>query len=356
MNILFLCHTVASWGGLQEWATGIASALSRRSHRVGIVSSSPEIASRASLAEVEVFDIDWQKPDEDAVIAEIGPEWDVLVTTPALARKLGAKVSTRLSIPAVATFHGVFSDHVYAWKHQFAKLVAVAPALEDMLTVIGGIDPSDVAMIPNGIDEAELSFDPHSFNDKTRDGVFSIAMASRLEFDKISGLSVLHQLVPRLSEAGVDKVQLELMGDGKQRNLFIARLRALAERWPGFTFRLRGWVDTDEMCSILRTSAVTLGAGRTAIHSLAAGTPVVGVGAREFVGISTKERVKEMLDCNFGDYIPRRPMGSFDGLDQLLDSETYDSTARYYQRIVEESYTESSAASQFEQLFLALTR
>lgn len=354
MRILFFSHSVADWGGLQEWVTGLSSSLAARGNRVGLVTSSVEISQRAASAGVWVYDIDWSSPSTKFVLDAVGSDWDIVVTTPLIAREVGSKVASALQIPSVATFHGVYSDYVYAWKKQFAKMVVVAPALANMLKVVGGVEQSEIATIPNGVPESETSIAPLGFADKVEGGVFTIAMACRLEMDKLSSLDVLYTMIPKLSALGVNRVNLILLGDGKQRNVFVSRLRSLSAAWPMFTFELRGWLDTAAMFDVLRRSVVTLGAGRTALHSLAAGTPVIGVGARAFVGVSSIRRMPEMLDCNFGDYIPARPMESFEDLDLLTDAESYDAAAAAFQNIIREGYTETKSAECFEKLFRSL--
>ncbi|MCT2183970.1 glycosyltransferase [Brevibacterium casei] len=351
MRILIFSYSVAEWGGLQEWVTGLATGLVSAGHRIGLVSASDEISRRASAGGAETYNIVWDIADIDSVLDVVGDDWDVVLTTPLVARAIGGRVARRLAIPAVATFHGVYSDYVYSWKGDFAKIVAMAPALADMLRVVGAVRPSDLTVIPNSVPSSELDEEVLPLSVKMADGVFKIAIACRLESDKLPTLNILHHLLPKLNALGIFRVHLDLLGDGSQSGLFIARLNKYSESYPLFSFKLGGWVEREQLCNVLRHAVVTVGAGRTALHSLAVGTPVLGSGARAFVGLSSPARIQDLLDCNFGDYVPGRPLDSFDDLNLLVEDELYSEATVAGRRFIGNSYTESHSIVEFERLF-----
>lgn len=355
MKILIVSQSFAEWGGLQEWVSGLSVNLLRLGHDIGLVTSSAEISSRVANAGGSIFEVDWTFANEQEILQQVGFDWEIVLTTPLKSRAVGIAISEAIKVPCIATFHGVYADYVYSWKSRISKIVPVAPALAGMIKMIGAVDDGDLVTIPNGIPSDELRTEAVTYKERMADGDFTIAMASRLEGDKIGTLSVLGNLLPKLQLLGFEDFQLVLMGDGRERGLFESRLRSMQRTYPGFKYELAGWVDSSVMCSVMSTAMATVGGGRTALHSLACSTPVIGSGARAFVGVSSVRRLQSLLDCNFGDYIPDRNLATFDDLDLFENPATFEDAGRTYRKVIGDRYTDELVAARFADLCLDLT-
>lgn len=351
MRILIVSQSFAEWGGLQEWVTGLSVNLRNFGHEVGLVTASAEVSDRVSIVGVHVYELDWLTVSTESVLELVGCEWQVIITTPLKSRAVGISLAEALDVPCIATFHGVYADYVYSWKHRVSKIVPMAPALANMLRSIGGVDNSAMETIPNGIPVRELRTEPLSYDARMQSGVFNIAMACRLEADKFGTLGVLKSLLPKLQLLGFDAFNLILMGDGSERAFFESQLRSLQNAGSRkFRYELAGWVEPEAMFQVMSGSMVTVGGGRAALHSLAGGTPVIGAGARAFVGVSSVRRLQALLDCNFGDYIPGRDLSTYDDLEIFQDRIAYEEAGGVYRDLLERNYTEESVASKFAAL------
>lgn len=355
MRILVIVHTVSSWGGVQEWALTLIQGLARKGHRVGIIAPSQRLIDEAREAGVQGLRSDLAESDLSECLGWVQETgWDVIVCSPMRSREVSQYLSHETGIPFVATFHGIYSDYIQSWKDEAAAVVAVTGLLAKMVHQIGGVPLADIAVIPNGVPEQELERAGLSFEEKTNDGVFKIAMSSRLDIDKFKQLESLDSLVAQLADHDVDRVHATLMGDGNGRGYMNSYLRELSNRHSGFTYRLSGWLDLSDMLAEIEQSTVSLAAGRTALHSLAVGTPVIGVGAREYVGLFASSDVDAIADSNFGDYFTPRDFEPTTDLGLLLNPGSYAQLATQRREWVRQGYTAESMIDSFENLLAGI--
>lgn len=355
MRILVIVHTVSSWGGVQEWALTLIQGLASKGHTVGVIAPTQRLIDEAKEAGARGLRSDLAESDLSECLGWVQESgWDVIVSSPMRSREVSQYLYQKTGIPFVATFHGVYSDYVQSWKDEAGALVAVTGLLAKMVHQIGGVPLEQVAVIPNGVPESELARPGVSFEDKMEEGVLRIAMASRLDIDKLKQLEALDNLVTQLSDQGVERVHATIMGDGSGRGYFNSRLRELSERNSGFTYRLSGWLSLPDMLAELEHSTVSLTAGRTALHSLAVGTPVIGVGAREYVGLFVSSHVDAIADSNFGDYFTPQGFEPTADLSLLLNPGSYAQLAAQGREWVRQGYTAESMIESFENLLARL--
>lgn len=355
MRVLIVAHTTSSWGGVQEWALTLIQGLTSRGHQVGVMTPNQKLIRETELVGAMGMRSDLGGSDLPACLEWFSQnEWDVIVTSPMRSREVAQYFHRETGVPFVATFHGVHTDYVYAWKNEARALVAVTGSLARMITQIGGKTPGDIAVIPNGVPESELERPQLTLEDKMDDGPFKIALASRLEIDKLRQLEVLDNTVGKLTDLGVGPIHATMMGDGSARGYFNSYLGQIATRHSNFTYTLAGWLDLPGMLTTIESSVLSLAAGRTALHSLAVGTPVIGVGARKHVGLVAGDRMQETADSNFGDYFTASGFKPATDLSPLLDRAEYSTLSTQGRDFIRRRYTARHMVESFEELLLSL--
>lgn len=351
MRILVIAHAISSWGGVQEWAYTLLQGLAAKGHQVGVISPTPNLIERARQLGAETLRSELTDDDIPECLEWFQRvEWDVIVTSPMRSREVGQFLSRETGVPFIATFHGVYTDYVYSWKSEARSIVAVTNLLSRMIGQIAGISSEEVAVIPNGVSEAQLRRPGLSFEEKIADGVFKIALASRLDIDKLKQLDELSRIVSSLADSGIDRVEATIMGDGSGRGYFNSYLQDLAARHPHFSYEISGWTDLPDMLTEIEASMISLAAGRTALHSLSVGTPVHAVGARESVGLFAAPNVQDIADSNFGDYFTPRDFKPITKLDRILDPDEYGELSTAGREFVRSDYTAESMVAKFEAL------
>lgn len=288
MRIIFLCHTVAKWGGLHENTTAAINGLIANGHAVYAVLSPGPISELARSAGAIVYECDWQAKDSaDRIYRDIEARelsFDVALASPIKSRELGIELASSLNIPIAIQFHGHYPDQAAWWKSEVSKFSAVSGSISEMLTGYCQVPGWDVSQIPNGVDSGILNREPIDPALKLRNGTLRISVASRLEKDKGFQWSALIELLKNLTPASELDIEVRIMGDGENRETIAKLIRENTDGLSNVNVDFTGWLSPEEVEKELRQSYLAVGSGRSALKSLAVGTPVIGAGRSANIG------------------------------------------------------------------------
>jgi glycosyltransferase involved in cell wall biosynthesis len=197
-------------------------------------------------------------------------------------------------VPTMAVVHGITSDEAPVRPARIDRFVAVSPLVADTLTARDGIWPTDVVVIPNGIDLEVFDAPPLP---AAPDGVRVLWASTYIPLRR-SALAALLAAVERL-----DRVTLTMVGD----------------HLPGDLASSNGDVrivpKTEDVAALISDSDVVagLGPGRILLEALAMNRAALCLnveGKAEYLGEKNVARLERYLDEWGGE------------LEALLDPET----------------------------------
>lgn len=303
LRILLPVHTVATWGGLQDWTVGMVKGLAARGVEIHLAANNERILNESRAFVRNSFTVDWNSWSGSVKEILTSCEFDVVLSQPFAAREMALEIRRRTGAPIVYMSHGNNSDFAYGWRHEIAKFLVVSSSLIPMLTKFCGVTDTPIEVLPNGVPDSLFDTPPVGYQARIDKGSYDFVLAARLMPDKLSQVDGLIAIVSALLRSGkIPRATVHLMGGGPSKEEFLARLRAFARDDPRVVLIYHGWVSPDEVVDQLRTAVFSVGGGMTGSQSIALGTPCLGAGARGICGVSTPANMDRVLASNFGDY------------------------------------------------------
>lgn len=318
LRILLPVHTVADWGGLQDWTVGMVRGLVAHGAEVSLISNNVRVVQECGKFTKSVLLIDWEVWQESVDYILDTMNFDVIFSQPFRSRELALELRSRTDVPLVYMFHGNNSDFCYLWKEEVAKFLVASSSLIPMVRQFCGAVDVPVEVLPNGVPRSLFEKPTRTFDERRSTEEFSFVMAARLMPDKISQAVGLVQVVSTLLDEGIiPSAQLHVMGGGPSRPEFESRLGQLAKNWNSVQVKFHGWVSQETVLDRLRSAVFSVAGGVTGAQSVALGTPCLGAGIRGIYGVSTPDNMERVLGSNFGDH---SAMFNFSAEEILADS------------------------------------
>jgi 1,2-diacylglycerol 3-alpha-glucosyltransferase len=236
-------------------------------------------------------------------------EYDLVhVHTPFIAHSVGVKISRRLRIPLVESYHTLFEEYLHhyvrnmprAWARRFARwmslhrcdavntVVAPSPAMADRLREYGVT--SDIEIIPTGLNLKEFEAGDGS-RFRARLGISEqvpvMLYVGRVAFEK--NIECLLQAFKTV-RVEVPEVVLVIAGDGPARASLESRVRDRGlsgrVRFVGYLDRRTELPDCYRAASLFVFASTTETQGLVLAEAMASEVPVLAIpamGVKEFV-------------------------------------------------------------------------
>lgn len=306
LSILLAVHTVADWGGLQDWAVGMAVGLSKLGNRVILVSNNPLMIERSEAGGAEGYLIDWSEwPSHLERVAEL-THFDVIFAQPFSSREFSITLSELRKIPVVYMSHGNNLDFMYSWQHEVSRFLVASSSLSLMLSDLGRVPNERIAELPNGFPDVLVDRRILSYDERIINGEAHFMIAARLMPDKVSQIEGMKVLVKSALESGtIRSAVIDVYGGGPSEAEFRARLDSFASEIGSIKVRFHGWVEQSIVLDALSSAFFSVAGGVTGTQSVALGTPCLGAGIRGMCGVSTPDNMNRVLGSNFGDHTAR---------------------------------------------------
>src|SRR5699024_2317531 len=130
--------------------------------------------------------------------------------------------------------------------------------------------------------------------------VFRVVTASRIEKDKTHQWRSVTHVINSISKKNIERIEVKVLGDGSNRGEVEALLRSEQRTDLPISIEFLGWVDTETVVEELSQATISVGAGRSALQSLAVGTPVYAAGRSATIGLATARNLDLAVWSSFG--------------------------------------------------------
>lgn len=294
MKILMLTDRLES-GGAETHVECLCAQLTRRGHRVAVLSGGGRIADRMERAGIAQYRYSWS---DNALICHLRAErvlinaqkqvfFDVLHAhtrkTAFLLRNMQIKRSRSCGRPfSVVTVHAAFSHTPLLKKMSYwgDRTIAVSEDLRARVCDLFGVPAEAVSVIPNGVDE-EVFYPPAELPRPN-----TVLFASRLDEDCSLGAELLCKIAPEIKKSHPD-LQIRMAGGGQRLDYFRALAQSIDLQCGAHTVTVLG--NVDDMASEYRRNAVFVGVSRAAVEASMCGCAVILCGNQGWGGILTPE-------------------------------------------------------------------
>ncbi len=288
MNILYLTNHLNT-GGITSYLYTLSKSFLAQGHRVYILSSGGNLVEKFESIGVRHFDFGFRlKSDADLRIYWQMPhlkalkDLDITVihSQTRATQILAERYASRLKAPHVSTCHGFFKRKIArmlfpCWGKQ---VVAISRAVEQHLIRDFQVDPSQVVLIPNGIDISEFVLPTQEVKDTVRakyqvKGAPVIGIIARLSDvkghpDLIRAFKIL---LPQFPDA-----QLHLIGEGPEEDNLRRLVESLAlTNHVVFSKIVNRTVEILPMLDVFVMPSLQEGLGLSVLEAQAMGLPVV---------------------------------------------------------------------------------
>ncbi|KQZ89868.1 hypothetical protein ASD62_11725 [Phycicoccus sp. Root563] len=352
-RVLLATHTFAFWGGLQDWAVGMARGLAGLGVEVGFITNNERMYELAAPFSAYAKVLDWStwRDEVDEVLAA-GP-WDVVFAQPFGSRELGVALKKSHHIPLVAMCHGNNADSVYAWGGVADLVLLASSSLRPTMVDYGGVDDSRVEVLANGVPDNFFDHEAASYEARFgANGDVSFVIASRLAPDKLNQIPAMEHLVAvALRHPDIRTINVQVLGGGFMRSVFESRLGELALN-PRVNVEMLGWVDVETVRERMRNALFTVVGGVSGTQSVSLGTACLGAGIRCVAGVSTPANVDTVLGTNFGDHSVRdtSPAQLTADINWMLNADNYGEFQSVYVPIMRSERSHTAVAARALQL------
>ena len=298
MRILHLTSHL-NMGGVSSYILCLSRALARRGHSVTIASGGGELEPEVAAAGVP----HWRVPLHTS--AEFSPQVfaaarqlvrrlrrepvEVIHAHTRVAQVVAARLSRRLGIPYVTTWHGFFRPNLgrRLWPCTGARTIAISEPVRRHLVEDFHVPPERVRLIWNGVEPSEFAERPPAellarFRAQHRlpEGGPVVGSVGRLASGRIKGFDLLLEAARLLLRRHAD-LRLLMVGDGPRRPFLEEQVDALGLReCARFTGSL---ADVRVPLALLDVFIFPVrwpeGFGLSLIEAMAAGRPVVATRA-----------------------------------------------------------------------------
>lgn len=279
---------------------------------------------------------------------------------------LSTRLSKKKNIPLVATYHGQFKAG-FPWMF-FTKpgdrTIAVSNSVKDYIVEKFNFDPSNITVIPNGINvdlfhpatEEEKSEARSLFDIPANAGPI-ILYVSRIEDDLTQAAMTAQDAALCLSMKHPGTMLL-IAGDGPDVSAIKSKADNINAAYQKELVRCLGFVlDTP---SLYAASDIVLGMSRVALESMASGKPVVIFGPNGAFGPICPENITALEERNYVSVnAPFPPTADIlcNFMENLLqDPSEMKSSSELGRQIVLEHHSEESVAKSTEQVYFSLLR
>ena len=294
MNILHITSHL-NVGGVTRYILSLSQALIQRGHQVTIASDAGALESEASASGATLWHVPlrtsaemspkvWQSTRQLAQRLHREPV-DVIHAHTRVAQVVADRLSHRLKIPYVTTWHGFFRPNLgrRLWPCTGALTMAISEPVRQHLIHDFHVPAERIRLIPHGIDPApfESPVDPREAQQlREQVGLPAnepvVGTVARLVASK--GVDQLIQALPHIRTA-VPTARLLIVGDGEER----ARLEQLANALSvRDAVHFAGALPATEAALSLMSVFVFLpadkeGFGLSLLEAMAAARPIVAV-------------------------------------------------------------------------------
>lgn len=348
-HILLPVHTVADWGGLQDWTVGMVKGLVANGATVTLVSNNSRIINECRGYVAGSYLVDWNKWDASAKRIAKESDFDIIFAQPFKSRELALELRRMTGAPVVYMFHGNNSDYAYLWKDEVQKFLVASSSLIPMLTDFCQTGSIPIEVLPNGVPSKLFLADTVGYETRMAEGSYDFVLAARLMPDKISQVEGLVQIASTLLDNGIiPRASVHVMGGGPSRGEFQSRLNAFADRMGVVDVQFHGWVPQSTVLDYLRAAVFSVAGGVTGAQSVALGTPCLGAGIRGICGVSTPNNIDRVLGSNFGDHSARLNMTKKEIITDcqaILSESNFESFQNAYVPLMREQRTHEAIAA-----------
>jgi phosphatidyl-myo-inositol alpha-mannosyltransferase len=237
MKIGIVCpYDIDRGGGVQEHVLAQAAELKKRGYTVAILTPKPRKQEVPNSGDIKVIYVgssanvrtpiktslelgfSYKKDELDDILAE--EKFDLLHIHEPEVPMLGAQIVAKASCPVIATFHAVYPETPMGrsmetfripWsKSIFSRLTALTAVSDAAATFVKERTGREVHIIPNGIDLAKYTYQPH-VKPPTKQNILYVG---RLE--KRKGVIYLLKAYAAIAATNPN-ISLVLAGNGDQR-------------------------------------------------------------------------------------------------------------------------------------------
>jgi glycosyltransferase involved in cell wall biosynthesis len=294
MRILHLSSHL-NVGGVTSYLLGLSAALRQRGHDVAVASGGGSLEEELAALGVGR----WRVPL--ATSAEFSPQVfaaarrlaarlrrepvDVLHAHTRVGQVVADRLSRRLGVPYVATWHGFFRPNLgrRLWPCTGTVTIAISEPVRQHLVRDLGVAAARIRLIPNGIDPAPFERPPErAAQQRLRErlripaGARIVGTVARLVPSK--GVDQLIRSLPAIRRS-VPEAHLVLVGEGEHRP-HLERL--IGELGVSEAVHFAGWLPQTHVALSLMEVFVFLpadreGFGLSLLEAMASGRPIVAV-------------------------------------------------------------------------------
>ena len=299
MKILMLCDSMER-GGAETHVFTLACALTKRGHRVDIVSGGGALAEEAEMRGARHLTLPLKKRSPFLIafcalaIARIIKKghYDVVHTHSRFTSFLAHKTALKRGSAFVSTAHAKFSLHGFrkrlsVWSN---NSIAVSQDLKQYLVCEYRVPAENITVIPNGVDLD--TFYPICDTEAKRRIIF----LSRMDHDCALGARLLCRIAPRLCRM-YKKTEI-LLGGGGSALEEIRREADAANKKIGYE-ALHCVGEVSDCASFFRKGDIFVGVSRAAIEAALCGLSVILCGDEGFMGALTPLNFYTALAVNF---------------------------------------------------------
>jgi glycosyltransferase involved in cell wall biosynthesis len=298
--VVILVFFNAEMGGLQEHVRAQARGLAKRGFQPTVVCRPGVFEQSLREEQIPVITTNFENPieDVDRLLAEI-PEPAIIHAHPFASRRLGQRLAERTGRPLFVTFHGSYADGIANWGDAATTVVAVSPGIGDLLVAASPSIAERIIVLPNAVDLT--CFHPGSQRIGTPRG-FEVVVPSRFDADKSLLVDLLRVAWGKQAEESNGSINWVLAGDGTSLPVLMSAADDLARAIGRSVVAFPGWQTPSDLAKLLRRADAAVAPGRSALESMASGTPTNAVGSKGYFG-PTWESIHGGMYSNFGGVI-----------------------------------------------------
>lgn len=328
---------VAPSGGLHEHVSSLVSAILGASWSCTVVCKKGPFSDRMESLGANVVRTDFSDIGSAAAKISNACRYDLVHAHPFASRELGLIVSEMQNIPLMLTMHGMYEDELQSHADKTSLILCVSDAVRDYLIRQPGIPSHKLFVARNGVDTG-LFRNPTSSTAGRESERPLIALVTPLREDKGFICRVIKDAWRRRMMRRQPDWDWLVVGDGALR----PDLEAAAQKYDRGVgrkaVRFEGWLPIERLPEIYHAADVAITPGRSALESMACGTPTIAVGSRGYIGFLDHRTTVKGIYTNFGgigqqddDYRSGRLESDIELALGFADS---DSLSAYYDRTV----------------------
>ena len=323
----------APLGGLQSHVRAQAQALLSAGHQCTVMCKPGPFADSLRKLPIQVLETTFENLEGSGEQARRAGKYDLVHAHPFRSRIVGLEVARAQCIPFIVTFHGTYAESLPSYVEDTDLLIAVSAAIRDYLVENVNCPPEQIVVVPNGVDTnlfrpADVNWGdirsrvPDLAEFRPRPHERRVFFVSRMDRDKRFVLDVVKQCWEDLARHLAFDIAWWVAGDGALRGElegFAAQINQAAGRQL-ITFL--GWQDEPTLSALYNACHLAIAPGRSALESMACGTPVIAIGSKGYVGLIDSQAALAGLYGNFGGFGQKRegyaPGSMFHDIDRVI--------------------------------------